>query len=341
MSKKYGVLLINLGTPSDCDPASVRVYLREFLNDPRVIDLPWLIRKILLNFIILPFRPKESAKAYQKIWTEKGSPLLTHSIILKKALDKEFGSDMPIEIGMRYGSPSIASALNKLDDVEHLIVVPLFPQYSSAATGSAIEKVYQEIKSKRTQPNLVVIRDFFSYPGFLDAQAKLIAEKKVDPTSHLLFSYHGLPEQHLLKGGCKSICAPICPQKNDNPISCYRKQCYQTTHEIAKRLNLTEDQYTTSFQSRLGKTPWIKPYTDHTLENLREQGIKNIAIVCPSFIADCLETLEEIGMQAKEQWHSLGGEGFQLIECLNNEPTWVTALAKLIRQNLHQCSPLP
>lgn len=336
MNKKYGVLLVNLGTPSNCDTASVRTYLREFLDDPRVIDLPWLIRKILLNFVILPFRPKESAKAYQKIWSKKGSPLLLNSIELQTALSKRFDDKMPIEIGMRYGSPSIASALNKLGSVDHLIVLPLFPQYSSAATGSAMEKVYQEIKSKRTQPNLIILRDFFSYPDFLKAQAQIIADKKEDPSSHLLLSYHGLPEQHLIKGGCQSICTPVCPETNDYPRSCYRKQCYHTSRELAKRLKLSEDRYSTSFQSRLGKTPWIRPYTDHTLTNLIEQGIKNIAIACPSFVADCLETLEEIGIQAKEQWHSLGGEGFQLLPCLNSEHLWVDALESLVRENLSE-----
>ena len=334
MNKKYGVLLINLGTPSSADRSSVRNYLKEFLNDRRVIELPWLIRKLLLTFVILPFRPKQSAKAYEKIWTKEGSPLLVNSKALKRALSKRFNDDTPIAFGMRYGSPSIASALEVLSDVDHLIVLPLYPQYSSAATGSSIEKVFQELKSKRTQPNLIVLRDFFSYPGFLNAQAQLIKDKKVNINSHLLFSYHGLPEQHLINGGCQSICTPICPTENDNPSSCYRKQCYQTTHEVAKRLKLNPDQYSTSFQSRLGKTPWIRPYTDHTLTKLREQGIKNISIVCPSFVADCLETIEEIGIQAKEQWLALGGEQFELLPCLNSERLWLDALESLIRENL-------
>ncbi len=334
MKKKHGILLINLGTPTSCDRASVRTYLKEFLNDPRVIDLPWLIRKWLLTFVILPFRPKQSAKAYEKIWTKEGSPLLINSNALTTALSKRFSQETPVVLGMRYGTPSIASALEILSDIDNLMVLPLYPQYSSAATGSSIEKVYLELKSKRTQPNLIMLRDFFSYPSFLDAQAQLIKDKQENINSHLLFSYHGLPEQHLIKGGCQSICTPTCPIENDNPNSCYRKQCYQTTHEVAKRLKLTPEQYSTSFQSRLGKTPWIRPYTDHTLTQLREQGIKNIRIVCPSFVADCLETIEEIGMQAREQWFALGGEQFQLIPCLNSEPLWLDALESLIRDNL-------
>lgn len=334
MNKKYGVLLINLGTPKDHSRKQVRKYLKEFLNDKRVVDLPWLIRKILVNFIIIPFRSKNSAEAYQKIWTNEGSPLLVNSFKLLHALSKRFNNELNIELGMRYGTPSIKDALEKLDNVDNLIVLPLYPQYSSAATGSSIEAVYQALSKKQTQPNLTLLRDFYLYPDFLNAQANLIKKARINALSHLLFSYHGLPEAHLIKGGCKSICAPTCSFENNNPSSCYRKQCYKTTQEISQRLNIPSNQYSTSFQSRLGKTPWIKPYTDHTLTKLINEGILHLTIVCPSFTADCLETLEEIEIQAKQQWLSLGGESFQMIPCLNDEPEWIDALENLVRDHL-------
>ncbi len=340
MNKKIGILIINLGTPNNCDVRSVRRYLREFLNDRRVITLPFLIRQVLLNFFILPFRPRNSAKAYQKIWTEQGSPLLINSQQLQQKLAARFDDNYQVELAMRYGSPSIKNALNKLNNVEQLIVLPLYPQYSSAANGSSIEKVYQELKSNLNQPNLIMIRDFYIDPGFLKAQTSIIKNNLNRPDAHILFSYHGLPENHLTNSGCQEICRGNCSFDNNNPASCYRKQCYKTTTEITKLLNLQPGQYTTSFQSRLGKTPWIKPYTDETLKELRSKGITNLAVSCPSFVADCLETLEEIGMAAKEQWLALGGESFQLLPCLNSSPDWIDALESMLRQHLNASVPI-
>lgn len=334
MNKKIGILLINLGTPDNCDVKSVRRYLREFLNDQRIINLPFLVRQVLLNFIILPFRPRNSAKAYKKIWTKQGSPLLIHSKMLQAKLAKCFNDDHQVELAMRYGNPSIKNALDNLKDINQLIVLPLYPQYSSAANGSSIEKVYQELKGCLNQPNLKVIRDFFFDPKYLKAQANIIKTNLSIPNAHILFSYHGLPENHLTKSGCQEICHGSCNFEDNKPASCYRKQCYKTTTELVKLLDLKSGQYTTSFQSRLGKTPWIKPYTDETLKELRSKGIKNLAVSCPSFVADCLETLEEIGMAAKEQWLALGGENFQLLPCLNSSPDWVEALESIIRKHL-------
>lgn len=329
-----GILLINLGTPSNTSTAAVRRYLREFLVDPRVIDLPALIRYLLLYLFILPFRPRQSAKAYRKIWTKLGSPLLTHSQSLTTALAKQLGDEYRVVLGMRYGQPTITSALAEMKDCEQIIILPLFPQYSSAATGSAIAAALGSLQRQWNIPNIKIISDFHTHPMFIDASARLIKQQvDLSKIEKLIFSYHGLPERHVTKSGCAPSCdkSTSCPALTAANHFCYRAQCYATTRAIASQLNLPEEQYAVAFQSRLGKTPWIKPYTDYYLEDLAQQGIKHIAIACPSFTADCLETLEEIGMQAREQWESLGGESFTLVSCLNSDRQWVAALAAFVR----------
>ncbi|MBV9575413.1 MAG: ferrochelatase [Gammaproteobacteria bacterium] len=332
--KKQAVLLINLGTPDHCDESSVYRYLKEFLNDPRVIDLPVFFRWPLVNLLILPFRYKKSAAAYQKIWSEQGSPLLCNSLNLKEALAKELGDDFHVELAMRYGQPSIATALNKLADVHSLIVIPLFPQYSSAATGSAIEKLMTSIAKRWNQPRLMIKNDFYHETGFISAYAEIIQnnllKKSID---YILFSYHGLPERHVTKSNCTAVCDHLnaCPAIDETNAYCYRAQCYATTEKIAQLLGLTKNQYGVAFQSRLGRTPWIKPYTDLLLPQLVQQGIKNIAMVCPSFVADCLETLEEVNIRAREQWQQAGGAEFIFIPCLNHSSSWVKALANMIK----------
>ncbi len=322
MNKK-GILLINLGTPANCDPWSVYRYLTEFLNDPRVIDLPSIARCVLVNLIIVPLRFKKSAAAYQKIWTTEGSPLLANSQQISNAVANELGDEYHVELAMRYGKPSIASALKKLKACAELTIVPLFPQYSSAATGSAVGKALEIIAKQWNLPAIKTIKDFYDNAGFISAYAdvidKNIAGKKIDK---ILFSYHGLPERHLDKSG-----------KNNN--YCYRTQCYATADLLAQKLNLTKQQYTVCFQSRLGRTPWIKPYTDLVLPELIQQGVKNIAIVCPSFVADCLETLEEINIRAREQWQQLGGNEFVFVPCINAHPIWIKALIEKVREQNH------
>jgi len=340
-TQKTGILLINLGTPDDPSVKSVRRYLREFLLDPRVIDLPKWIRWTLVNLVILPFRPKQSAKAYQEIWQEAGSPLRIHSQALTHKLQQRLGDDYSVALGMRYGNPSIKSALAQLHDdhVSKIVVLPLFPQYSSAATGSAIEAVFAQLKNQHNLKHLDIRNAFYQNPGFIHNVAELISKQIQDkPVDHLLFSYHGLPERHIHKSGCKkgTHCnyEKNCPLPNLHNQHCYRAQCFATTSLIADELNLTPGFYSTAFQSRLGRTPWIGPYTDHTLEHLANNGIKNLAVTCPSFVADCLETLEEIGIRAKEQWQSLGGEQFYLIPCLNSEDNWVNTIAKLVEPSI-------
>lgn len=327
-----GVLLINLGTPDNTQVASVRRYLREFLLDSRVIDLPCVLRWLLVYCVILPCRPQRSAKAYQKIWTEAGSPLRIHSQALANAVGKHLGSAYRVVSAMRYGNPSIANAINQLQRCRHVIVLPLFPQYSSAATGSAIAKTLHLYVKQQNIPQLTIIDEFYQDQQFIEAYAKLIAPHLTDPTSFLLLSYHGLPERHVIKSGCASQCdrKQACPNITIDNAKCYRAQCYSTSKLLVNALQLPASRYLTAFQSRLGRTPWIKPYTDQQLVQLREQGIEHLIVTCPSFVADCLETLEEIGIQAREQWQALGGKQFTLIPCLNASPAWVEAVARRV-----------
>lgn len=314
---KKGILLINLGTPDNCDPKSVRRYLKQFLNDPWVIDLPVLARWFLVNCLIIPHRYKKSAAAYQKIWLQSdspvkaGSPLLVHSQAMKEALALELGTEYQVELGMRYGNPSIQTAVEKLKNCDIVRVLPLFPQYANASTGSAIAE-FQKLAKHWGVKKVSVQEDFYEHPGFIAAYADVIRKYKADM---VLFSYHGLPERQLGKS----------PR-------CYKTQCYATSHALAQHLGFSKKEYAVSFQSRLGRTPWIKPYTDFMLPELIQQGIKNLAIACPSFVADCLETLEEINIRAREQWKSLGGNELVFIPCLNAEPQWITALAEMARE---------
>ncbi|MFZ2314074.1 MAG: ferrochelatase [Gammaproteobacteria bacterium] len=330
---KKGILLINIGTPDQPDTKSVRRYLKEFLSDPRVIDISAIARWLLVNLFVLPFRSRKSAALYQKIWYKQGSPLLVHTKLLRSSLAKELGSDYKVVFGMRYGQPTIASALANLKDCSSLNVIPLFPQYSSAATGSAIEKTLQVLQSNWNMPAIKIINEFYAHPGFISSYAELIkqslAEKKVDM---LLFSYHGVPERHIDKSKCVAACDHLhaCPSITDDNQYCYRAQCHATSDLIAKELNLSPVLYRVAFQSRLGRTPWIKPYTDLLLPELIKSGVKSIAVVSPSFVVDCLETLEEINIRMREQWKVLGGEEFVFIPCLNHSALWVKGLAGMV-----------
>ncbi len=327
---KKGVLLVNLGTPEQPTVSAVRKYLKQFLLDRRVVSLPSVARKLLVYGIILPFRPYKTVKKYQKIWTENGSPLLAHSKLCAKLLAEKTSEHTNIVLGMRYGEPSLKSAIQLLNHVDELIVIPLFPQYASATTGSIIEYIFNELKQENIFPNIRIIRDFYTNPQFIRAQTQIIQEH-IRPTDHLLLSYHGLPERQLKQTGCpcdldaKNRC--LFPS---SLTACYRRQCIETTDLIKKELHRTHGTITMAFQSRLGKTPWIKPYTDDSLRILRQKGIKDLAICCPSFVADCLETLEEIGLEAKALWSELGGNRFTLIPCVNTHQLWIDALCAMI-----------
>lgn len=330
---KKGLLLINLGTPDKPDNNSVRQYLREFLADPRVLTLAAPLRYLLLYGFILPFRTKNTASAYQSIWTPEGSPLREISLKLLKKIQERLGDEVLVSFGMRYGTPSIHTALEELNQCTHITILPLYPQYSSAATGSSIQKVLNYFAGKTIIPSLNIIRDFHNHPSFINAQAELI-KPYVNNHDYILFSYHGLPQQHLVDGGCTKKCENAsCPSTTKQDTACYRAQCLQTTNSIAQTLKLTPQQHSSSFQSRLGKTPWIKPYTDDELQRLAQCNIKQLAVACPSFVTDCLETLEEIGIRANQQWQKLGGERLTLIPCLNDNSQWVDALINMLEIN--------
>jgi ferrochelatase len=334
------VLLLNLGTPDSPAVSDVRRYLREFLSDPRVLDLNPVGRWMLLNLIILPFRPAKSARAYRSIWGEgeKGSPLLFHSRGLTEGVRAALGPGYVVELGMRYGSPSIPSALAKLLAVNPLkiVVAPLFPQYSSAATGSALDRVYEILGQAWNVPAIETIPPFYDDPSFISSFTQ-VARPRLDAfhPDFVLFSYHGLPERHVRKSdptkshclarpGC---CDAICPANQ----YCYRAHCFATTRALAANLALPAERHSVAFQSRLGRTPWIHPYTDLVLPELAKAGKKRVAILCPAFVADCLETVEEIGIRAKAQWRSLGGEDLLLVPSLNAEPAWIDTVAKMVR----------
>jgi ferrochelatase len=331
--KKVGVLLVNIGSPATPKASDVRRYLREFLSDPRVIDIPVVLRLLLLYFFILPFRPQKTAKAYSKVWTKDGSPLLRHSKALQAALVQKL-PECEVSLGMRYQAPSLSQSLEQLKKYEQLIIFPQYPQYASSSTGSCLEAIFDIVKKWWNIPAISVVPPFYDHPLFITAVANIISSEK-KTWEHLLFSFHGLPERQIRKSENKkgSICQEACTQVQ--PF-CYRSQCFDTAKHIANRLALNTDQYSVSFQSRLGRSPWIKPYTDLIFSELRGRGVKRLAIACPSFTADCLETIEEIGIRAQETWLSLGGESLQLIPCVNSHPLWVDACASIIRDQINQ-----
>ena len=346
-----GILLVNLGTPDAPEPGPVRRYLREFLSDPRVIDINPIGRALLLNLVILPFRPKRSAAAYREIWTAEGSPLLTHGQALLAAL-RERLPEHPIELAMRYGNPSIEAGLERLRaaSCDEVVVLPLYPQYASSSTGSTVEKVYRTAAKLWNTPYIRVIPPFYDHPAFLSAFAE-VGQPALDSLEpdHVLFSFHGLPERHVTASADPSLClakADCCEALVDGNRNCYRAQCFATARGLAAALGLGEahgpdQRWSISFQSRLGRTPWIKPYTDEVIPELAKRGVRKLAVYCPAFVADCLETLEEIGMRAREDFKAAGGETLELIPSLNSHPRWVDGVEQLVREALPRPRALP
>jgi ferrochelatase len=337
---RTGVLLVNLGTPASPETRDVRRYLREFLSDPLVIDIPALPRWLILHCFILPFRPRKSAAAYRMIWTAEGSPLLIHGERLRDGVARLLGEDYAVELAMRYGEPSIRAAVERLASagVARWVVLPLFPQYSAAATRSAVEKVVAELARAGNDAPTRVLGAFYDDAGFLGAFAD-VARRHLEAfrPDHVLFSYHGLPERQVKAAdatGAHCLASEACCDAvSDVNRDCYRAQCFATTRSLARALELGPDEHSLSFQSRLGRTPWIQPYTDRVLPELATCGVKRLAVVCPAFVADCLETLEEIAIRGREQWLELGGEALELVPSLNAEPAWVEAVAAMIRRS--------
>ena len=331
--KKIGVLLVNLGTPKSPQTNDVRSYLFQFLNDKRVIDLPWIIRKILVNLIIVPFRAPKSAKVYKELWTEKGSPIIYHTKSLTEKLGKSLGKDFQVEYAMRYKSPSIKEALYKFknNNLSQIIVIPLFPQYASATNGSVIEEVMNIVKKWWVIPEMSFIPQFYNEKLFLDAFAEKGRKYKLKEYDEIIFSFHGLPERHVDKVYNNSLC-----KDNDceNGITkenkfCYKATCYETARQIAKRLNIKKSNYTVAFQSRLDNK-WLRPFSDEIIKKSGKIGEKNILCFSPSFVADCLETIIEIGDEYQEIFEKYGGEKVQLVESLNDSDLWVKCLEKII-----------
>jgi len=335
-ARRTGLLLLQLGTPDAPRPREVRRYLREFLSDPRVLDIPAPLRKLLLETVILPFRPRASARAYASVWTSEGSPLLVHSRSFQAALAKRLGDGWVVELGMRYGAPGIAGAVERLAaaDLERIVLFPLFPQYASSSAGSALERALKELGARWNVPEVVTVPAFYDRPAFIDALAAVATETLAEtPVDHVLLSYHGLPERHVRKsdptgGHClaREDCCDAIVAANR---SCYRAHCAATTRALARALELDADAHSMAFQSRLGRDPWIRPYTDLVLPELAARGVRRLAVLCPSFVADCLETVEEIGIRGREQWKQVGGESLTLVPCLNAAPAWVNAAAAL------------
>ena len=330
---KKAVILVNVGTPDAPKKRAVGKYLREFLGDGRVIDFPWLPRKLLVNGIIVPFRVKNSTKMYQKLWTENGSPLLFYLNRVVEKLQKTVNENTIVFGAMRYQTPSINAVLVKIrkENYESVTVIPLFPQYASSTSGTVNAFVLNQVRKWTAVPELKFVSQFYRNELFLDAFAERIKSYQPEKYDHIIFSYHGLPLRHLDKVHGKTKCAdcncdlglPECGSL------CYKATCYETTHLLAQRLNLTKDEYTTSFQSRLSKN-WLSPFTDETIVKLAQKGKKKILVTSPAFVADCLETVIEIGDEYALLFKENGGEQLTLVESLNDSDRWIECLKELI-----------
>ncbi len=319
-----GVLITNLGTPEAPEASALRPYLKQFLSDPRVVEVPRLLWWLILNGIILRVRPRRSAQAYQTVWTEAGSPLLIHTrdqaAKLQQVLTARHGPDIRVAFGMRYGEPSIGSALQELLEagVRQLLVLPLYPHYGGPTTGSTFDAVAADFTARRWVPDFRFVSHYCDHPGYIKAVADSVQAHwgERGRAERLIFSYHGEPRRYLDQG---------------DPYHC---QCHKTSRLVAEALGLHEDQYLTTFQSRFGREEWLKPYTDETLKALPGEGVKSVQVVCPGFSADCLETIEEIGVENREYFMESGGERYEYIPCLNASDAHITFLAQLVDEQL-------
>ncbi len=326
---------MNLGTPDSPKTSDVRKYLREFLSDPRVLDINGVLRYILVNGVIAPFRSPNSAKSYKEIWTENGSPLLHYSKLQKQKLQDKLGSGYVVELAMRYQSPSLESALNRFKEqkIFDIKVIPMFPQYASASTGSVVEKVMEIVGKWQITPTIQIINSFHDQPKMIEAFADLGKKYKHEEYDYVLFSFHGLPVRQLVKADpsachCQKV-ENCCQKYNINNRYCYSAQSHQTAYLIADALAIPKEKYTICFQSRLGRDPWVQPYTTDVFERLAKEGKKKILVFCPAFTADCLETIFEISEEYNEEFVEMGGEKMQLVEGLNAHPIFIEALADL------------
>jgi len=334
---KKGVLLVNLGTPDNPGRGAVYRYLKQFLMDRRVIDYPWLARTIIVKGIIAPFRSGSSSKLYKRLWTDEGSPLKVYGETVAAGVQEHLGDDYVVELAMRYQSPSIESAIDKLmaQQVSEIIVFPMFPQYASATTGSVHDEVMRVFRKKENIPDLKMINSYYDYEPMIDIFSDNARQFDLNSYDHIIFSYHGLPQRQLRTADDFSHCLKsenCCQNISKVNQFCYSAQCHATTRAIAEKLNLDPAQYTTSFQSRLGPEAWIKPYTIKTIEELAEKGAKRLLVFSPAFVADCLETIIEIGYEYQEEFEEMGGEKVDLVPSLNDDPRWIKAITDKIME---------
>lgn len=334
---KKGVLLVNLGTPDSPNRGDVYRYLKEFLLDPRVVDYSWLPRNLLVRGIIAPFRSGSSAKLYKKLWTADGSPLKVYGERVAATIKSHLGEAYSVELAMRYQKPSIKKALKKLMDqqVSEIIVFPLFPQYASATTGSIHEEVMRCLAKEQAIPKIRLVNSYYDEPEMIALFAANARQFDLSSYDHILFSYHGLPQRQLRKADNCNHCLKTtncCQTISITNQFCYSAQCHATTKAIAAALNLEENQYTTCFQSRLGPDKWAQPYTSKTIEEQAEKGAKRLLVFSPAFVADCLETIIEIGEEYQEEFEEMGGERVDLVPSLNDNPKWVSTLADMVKR---------
>jgi len=338
------ILLVNLGSPDSPDVADVRRYLGQFLMDPFVIDAPYPIRRLIVSGFILPFRPKQSAEAYRSIWTDAGSPLVVTSRAVAQALGSRL--EQPIALGMRYGNPSIRSALEELlvnGQLRRILAVPLYPHYALSSVTTVAVEIERQLRTLGASVELQVLPPFYDDERYIGALSAVIRDHLDWPYDHVLFSFHGLPERHLRKAdptGAHCLrSATCCETPSPAHARCYRHQTRVTTRLVAERCGLAADRHSIAFQSRLGKDSWLKPFTDRELVRLAGQGVRRIAVVCPAFVSDCLETLEEIGIRGRRSFLDAGGDELRLIPCMNEDRRWIDALAAMCTSTL--TTPVP
>ena len=330
---KRAVLLVNLGSPDSTSVSDVRRYLREFLGDERVLDMPNAARWLLLEGIILRTRPKKSAHAYKEIWSPQGSPLVVTSRSVRDKLAARLGSETPVYLAMRYGQPAIASVVSQMaqDGIQEVLLFPQYPHYAMSSWETVVVKVYEEAARLAPQLRVSTVQPFFADADYIEALHTVTAPYLQKSYDHLLFSYHGIPQRHLRKAdSSKAHCLTVpdcCNSCSPVHATCYRAQVMATTRALVARSGLTEDKYSVSFQSRLAGEPWLTPFTDYEFARLPREGRKRLLVICPAFVADCLETLEEIRGQGKETFLGAGGETFEQIPCLNDQPAYIDFLA--------------
>jgi len=342
---KAATLLLNLGSPDSTSVPDVRRYLDEFLSDERVLDMPAWKRAIILKLFILPKRPAESAEAYEQVWTDKGSPLIVISQQQHELVSQQV--DMPVFLGMRYGKPSTESVIREIiaEGITDLFIIPLYPHYAMSSYETAIVKAMDEINTHAPQIKTSILQPFYQDPDYIEALVDSARPHMEEDDDLLLFSYHGIPERHVkLTDPSHAHCLSrpdCCDTPHPCHATCYRHQCLATTKAFLKHSGVDENKIAISFQSRLLKAPWLGPYTDFELKRFGKEGIKKIKVICPSFVTDCLETLEEIGMRGAEEFASTGGQSLTLIPCMNDHPSWINFLAGRIKQWESRLSPKP